>query len=112
MTTSTASVLQQYEIIAGYSGQMRLHAQSGNWDAVIDLGKQYYAAVEQLRHLAPLGEEDKAARKGLLTKILDDDACIRELAAPELARLGVLLGNMKRHQAVLRTYCAPARPQP
>lgn len=109
MTTSTASTLRQYEIIAGFSGQMLRHAQSGNWSAVVDLGKQYYMAVEQLRHFPSPDEEGRVARKDLLTKILDDDARIRDLATPELARLSTLLGNVKRHQAVLKTYCAPSR---
>jgi len=109
MTTSSASILLQYEIIADLSGKMLQHAQSCDWDGVIALGKLYHDAVEQLRTLAPLDQSDRDARKSLLTKILDDDARIRDLATPELARLGALLGNMRRHQAVLETYCAPAR---
>jgi len=109
MTTTSASILLQYEIIADLSGKMLQHAQSSDWNGVIALGKLYHDAVEQLQALAPLDQSDKEARKSLLTKILDDDARIRDLATPELARLGTLLGNMRRHQAVLETYHASAR---
>lgn len=109
MTTTSAPVLRQYEIIADISGKMLSQALSNNWNAVIELGQHYYEAVEQLRQFVPLDHDDRIARKSLLTKILDDDARIRNLATPELARLGVLIGNMKRHQAVLETYCAPAK---
>ena len=109
MTTTSVPILRQYEIIADISGHMLQQARSNNWDTVIELSKNYYEAVEQLRSYAPLDQSDRIARHSLLTKILDDDARIRDLASPELRRLGAMLGNMKRHQAVLETYCAPAR---
>jgi len=109
MTPTSAPVLRQYEIIAEISGHMLQQARSNDWDTVIELSKNYYEAVEQLRRFAPLDQNDRIARQSLLTKILDDDARIRDLASPELRRLGALLGNMKRQQSVLETYCAPAR---
>lgn len=99
------SIVHRYQRIADISGQMLKLAQANDWDSVIALSQQYCAAVEMLRPLAPLDSDDKTARKTLLTKILDDDARIRNLAAPELARLGAMLGAMKRHQNVLETYC-------
>lgn len=109
MTTINAPVLHQYEIIADISGKMLAQARHNNWGAVIELGQHYFEAVEQLRQHAPLTPDNRAARKALLTKILDDDAHIRNLAAPELARLGALIGSAKRQQAVLETYSAPAK---
>lgn len=109
MTLTSAPILHQYEVIADISGHMLLQARSNNWDTVIELSKNYYEAVEKLRKFAPLDQNDRIARQALLTKILNDDARIRDLASPELRRLGALLGNMKRHQSVLETYCAPAR---
>ena len=109
--TSSPSILSQYEIIAAISGQMLQMAHANDWDAVVLLSQRYQEAVECLRQLKPLDEEDRQARKALLSKILDDDARIRNLAAPELVRLGALLGNMKRHQNVLQAYCGPAASQ-
>lgn len=100
-----SALVLRYQRIAEISGEMLKLAQANDWDSVIALSKQYCDAVEMLRPLTPLGTEDKVARKSLLTKILDDDARIRNLAAPEMARLGAMLGAMKRHQNVLAAYC-------
>ncbi len=104
MTTSD-TILRQYELIADISGKMLELANKDKWDEVIVLSQRYYEAVEALREMGPLDEANRRARKSLLSKILDDDARIRNLAAPELVRLGALLGNMKRHQNVLKAYC-------
>ncbi|MGB3287879.1 MAG: flagellar protein FliT [Burkholderiaceae bacterium] len=101
------SILRQYEVIAGISSRMLSEARANHWDEVISLGEQYQAAVESLRGLNQLSSEDRIARRDLLIRILDDDANIRLLAAPELSRLGMLLGNMKRQHTVLQAYCAP-----
>ena len=102
---TNSSVLRQYEIIAAISGQMLAQARIAQWDKVVVLGEQYQDAVQCLRSIAPLSDEDKLARHDLLRRILDDDASIRLLATPELSRLGALLGDVKRHQTVLRAYC-------
>src|SRR3546814_7020201 len=86
---------------------MLSEARANHWDEVVTLGEQYQAAVESLRSLNQLSNEDRAARRDLLTRILDDDANIRLLAAPELSRLGMMLGNMKRQHSVLQAYCSP-----
>jgi len=104
----SSSLVLRYQRIAEISGQMLKLAQTNDWDSVLALSRQYCEAVEKLRPLAPLATDDKLARKSLLTKILDDDARIRNLAAPELARLGAMLGAMKRHQSVLQAYCNTA----
>ncbi|NYT61945.1 flagellar protein FliT [Alcaligenaceae bacterium] len=100
----TPSILRQYETIARISGRMLDEARINNWDKVVALGEEYQDAVESLRVNGTLSNEDREARRGLLIKILDDDASIRMLARPELDRLGALLGNMKRQQTILHTY--------
>ncbi|MBV6273193.1 flagellar protein FliT [Alcaligenaceae bacterium CGII-47] len=98
------STLQHYETIAGLSRQMLAKAQAQQWDDVVVLGAQYHDAVERLRAIGTLSDEDRNARRRLLTQILTDDACIRNLAAPELHRLSHLLGMIKRQQTVLQAY--------
>lgn len=102
----TTSILLQYQTIAEISSRMLNLARTDKWDQLVELGQTYQNEVEKLRGLDDLGEEDRSARRSLLTRILDDDANIRRLASPELRRLEVLLGNMKRQQNVLRTYCS------
>lgn len=106
--SKTSSILCQYEVIAAISSRMLSEARANHWDEVVVLGEQYHAAVESLRNLNELSTEDRLARRDLLARILDDDANIRSLAAPELNRLGVLLGNMKRQHSVLQAYCSPS----
>lgn len=109
LISRSSSILKQYKTIARLSGKMLKLAREDQWDAVIATGKEYADAVEILRQFEPLGSEDRLARKPLLQKILRNDAAIRDLASPELARLGSLLGHMKRHQNVLQTYLAPPK---
>jgi len=108
MSTSL-SILHQYQIIADISRKMLAQARADEWDQVVMLGQAYQQAVDVLRHMDDLDSNDKAARKNLLTQILDDDANIRKLASPALSRLEALLGNMKRQQAILHTYCSWSR---
>lgn len=101
---STSPLLRQYQRIADLSARMRTLADAQQWDDVVRLGAQYADAIEALRQFKALGEDDRLARRALLTRILDDDAHIRHLAAPELQRLGHLMGAIKRQQNVLQTY--------
>jgi flagellar protein FliT len=110
--SNSSPILRQYELIAEMSQKMLAHARADQWQEVVTMGQHYHAAIEALRDMAPLGNEDRLARKPLLAQILDDDARIRNLAAPELVRLGALLGNIKRHQSVLQAYCAPLTSNP
>lgn len=105
MSTSSP-VLSQYQVIASISGRMLAAARSNHWDSVLTLADQYRNAIESLRKMNPLNGEDRLARQGLLVQILDDDAKLRDMASPELKRLGALLGQIKRQQSVLRTYSA------
>jgi flagellar protein FliT len=106
----TTSILRQYKTIADISSRMLNLARTDDWEQVVELGHAYRNAVEMLRGLDDLDHDDRATRRILLARILDDDANIRKLADPELRRLEALLGNMKRQQEVLRTYCAWALP--
>lgn len=81
---------------------------ANHWDSVIELSTAYHDAVESLRTTRPLSTEDRTARRKLLTQILDNDASIRRLASPQIDRLGLLIGTMKRQQSVIHTYCGPS----
>jgi flagellar protein FliT len=109
-TSSKESLLRHYQDIADISSRMRALAQAQQWDDLVTLGAQYHQAVSRLKQLAPLDDEDKAARRDLLTRILDDDAHIRQLVAPELDRLSHLLGTIKRQRTVLQAYYSTVRP--
>ena len=82
MSTSHASILEHYQEIADLSGQMLAKAQGQEWNELVTLGARYQEAVERLKALNPLDDDQKNARRELLTRILDDDARIRQLIAP------------------------------
>ncbi len=110
MSTSHASILEHYQEIADLSGQMLAKAQGQEWNELVTLGARYQEAVERLKALNPLDDDQKNARRELLTRILDDDARIRQLIAPELERLSHLLGTFKRQRTVLQAYYSTVRP--
>ncbi|NLZ12079.1 MAG: flagellar protein FliT [Alcaligenaceae bacterium] len=107
--TQTSPTLRQYELIASLSDKMVRLARQNDWESVVSVGQQYINAVEHLKALTPLDDDDRLARKPYLTKILNDDARIRHMVAPELERLGGLLGTMKRQQHVADAYLAPPK---
>jgi len=110
--TQPSPVLRQYRLIASISSQMLTQARSNRWELVLALGEQYLEAVESLRIMSHLSRDDRLARHNLLAQILDDDASIRDLAAPELKRLGTLLGQMRRKKALSKAYGARNSPGP
>jgi len=111
LSTPQQTLLQHYQAIADISARMRAMAQSQEWDKLVALGVEYHQAVERLKQLSPLDDDQKAARRELLSRILDDDAQIRRLVAPELDRLSHLLGTIKRQRTVLQAYYSTVRPQ-
>lgn len=108
MKTSTP-ILRQYQVIADLSSQMLAKAQAQQWDEAVTLGIRYHKAVEQLRAINPLSNDDRAARRDLLTRILNNDACIRDLAAPELKRLSYLMGAIKHQRTAIEAYYTTSR---
>lgn len=96
--------LRHYEHLADLSGKMLQLAQNQDWPGVVSLSQQYRDAVEALRGVSGPDVVDSEARQLLLTRILNDDALLRELAMPELARLGNMMGNLKRQQSLHHAY--------
>lgn len=96
-------------MIAAISSKMLDKAQTQQWDELTMLGESYFRAIEALRELGPLGDQQKTARRELLTQILENDARIRELIAPELKRLGHLIGTFKRQRHLLQSYYSAVR---
>lgn len=105
--TQYSAILEQYQEIATSTGEMLTAAQAGDWDTALALGQLYCEQVERLRQteqLSPLDDAGRAMKYDLLVRILENDALTRDLALPQLARLGELLGRMKRQQTLLSAY--------
>ncbi|MFY0476480.1 flagellar protein FliT [Achromobacter marplatensis] len=107
LTQSTPSILENYQEILFITGEMLTAAKAGDWDLAMVHGQQYCERVELLRRSeqkVPLDEAERAMKYDLLVRILENDALTRDLALPQLARLGELLGRMKRQQTLLSAY--------
>ncbi|KAG0740531.1 flagellar protein FliT [Achromobacter marplatensis] len=107
LTQPTTPILERYQEIAFITGEMLTAAQAGDWDAAMVHGQQYCEQVERLRmteRTVPLDDAARAMKYDLLVRILENDALTRDLALPQLARLGELLGRMKRQQTLLSAY--------
>lgn len=102
-----APVLELYQDIANITGVMLSAAQTEDWDKVAHYGQLYCEAVERLKELEPhqaLDEAGRGLKYDLLVRILENDAAVRDLALPQMVRLGHLLSRMKRQQQLLSTY--------
>lgn len=102
-----SAVMDCYEQIAPLVARMLTLARVGNWDALITLEAQFRADIERLKVMDPTDTLDQSQleRKHLLLKgILADDAEIRNLISPQMARLSALLGSMHQQQNLQQTY--------
>ena len=104
LPSSPDPTLRHYEYLAELSGKMLQLAQNHDWTGVVSLSQEYREAVEALRSVSGPDVVNPDARHALLTKILNDDALLRELAVPELARLGNMIGSLKRQQSLHQAY--------
>jgi flagellar protein FliT len=107
MPSQVSYVLDIYQQIAAVTDVMLASARTSDWTSVLKHGQRYCELVEQLRireNSAPLDDASRATKYDLLVRILNNDASTRELAIPQLARLGDLLGRMKRQGSRLNTY--------
>lgn len=112
--TRQAPVLDLYQDIANITSAMLNAAQADDWAKVVHYGQEYCETVERLRLIEPQQPLDDAARGikyDLLVRILDNDAAVRDLAMPQLAHLGQMLGRMKRQQSLLLAYHQDKAPE-
>jgi len=112
-SSATIVMLARYEHIAAITRAMLAAAHNEDWPTAQACGQQYCHAVEALRRddddATTLTEEERRLKYELLSHILANDAATRNLAMPQLARLGVLLGQLKRQQSLRHAY-APHQP--
>ena len=104
---SRHDVMDCYEKIAPLTGRMLELARAGDWEGLKMLEQQFRFCVERLKEIelaAPLEPSQLVRKHNLLSRILADDAEIRDIVTPELAQLSSLLGNMHRQQHLNHAY--------
>lgn len=90
---TTQEYFAHYEAIAALSAQMLVAAREGEWSELKAMQSAYRELVDQLKETdagSDLDESARARKLDLVKKILADDAAIRDLSSPSLARLSAL----------------------
>jgi len=114
--SSAADLLAKYEKIAVLTGVMAAAAECDDMESAVAFGQQYCSAVAALRSeadaQAALTAQERAIKHALLLRILANDAVMRNAVMPQLARLGTMLGGLKRQQTLHHAYGYASAPQP
>ncbi|WP_244814921.1 flagellar protein FliT [Caballeronia sp. Lep1P3] len=90
---TTEQYFAHYEAIAALSAQMLMAAREGEWSDLKAMQGTYRELIDQLKETdagSVLDETARARKLHLVKKILADDAAIRDLSSPSLARLSAL----------------------
>lgn len=94
--TSNAEYFARYEAVAAISCQMLMAARMALWNDLVDLQEEYRHLVDALKNAdagVKLDEADRLRKYALIRQILADDAAIRDLANPGLAKLSALFAG-------------------
>lgn len=100
-------MIAAYEALSELTGDMLLAAQQGDWDQLTELERHCQASVNRLMAHAPvvkLNEHEQQRKLEVIRKILADDAQIRDLAEPRLAKLMNLLRGTDTARKLTKTY--------
>ncbi len=103
------AVIEVYEAILQVTEEMLRAARRGDWDQLVERERACRTLVDWLREnsdgvaLPPAVQERKIE---IVRKVLADDAEIRDLTEPQLARLGKMLEGTRREQTVRSAYNA------
>ena len=99
-------VIANYQLLSGITEQMRQAAAQGEWDKLVELEQQcskHVATMKQL-DLAPVDEGIRLQKVALITKILADDAAIRDQTLPWMAKLQNMMQGTRSEQRVKQAY--------
>ncbi|RQS68998.1 flagellar protein FliT [Burkholderia sp. Bp8963] len=104
-----AEYLARYEAIAAVSGRMLRAARGADWAELSALQQEYQQLVDGLKDAGPglaLDESELRHKLDLIRGILADDAAIRDLACPEVARLSALFETRRSTKVLTDLYRA------
>jgi flagellar protein FliT len=104
-----ADYFARYEAIAAVSAQMLTAARQALWSDLIALQGEYRALVDTLCDgdtTVALDESERMRKYDLIRQILADDAAIRDLANPGLARLSAFFSPRRPTHAMTELFGA------
>ncbi|PMS22467.1 flagellar protein FliT [Trinickia dabaoshanensis] len=101
---SKADYFARYEAIAAVSSRMLSAARDALWNELTELQDEYRVLVDALCEVdagLPLDEHERSRKYDLIRQILADDAAIRDLVNPSVARLSAFF-SARRPAHVLK----------
>ncbi len=101
---SKADYFARYEAIAAVSARMLSAARDALWNELMELQEEYRTLVDTLRDVDSsvlLDEHERLRKYDLIRQILADDAAIRDLVNPSVARLSAFF-SARRPAHVLK----------
>jgi len=102
-------VISMYESVCELTGEMLAAAQSGNWDALVELETRCASHVQVLRDgegVARLSGERRSRKVAIIQTILAHDRAIRDLTSPWMARLGAMMQSTGAERRLANAYGA------
>ncbi|MDN8068693.1 flagellar protein FliT [Burkholderia vietnamiensis] len=104
-----AQYFASYEALAAVSGQMLSAARAADWSVLPALQVEFLRLVDELKEAAPgvaPDEPERGRKLELIRRILADDAAIRDLASPDMARLSGLFEARRSSRVLTDLYRA------
>jgi len=106
---TSADIIATYEAVLAVTGKMLEAARNADWDLLVEHEKQCRALVDKLmtaRNEAALDADSRKRKAEIIRKVLSDDAAIRDLTQPWLARLQHLMTSAGRERQLHAAYGA------
>ncbi|HTH62468.1 MAG TPA: flagellar protein FliT [Paraburkholderia sp.] len=103
--TSNSEYFARYEAIAAISARMLCAARSALWHELLGLEEEYRQLVDGLKEAEVgvlLTAAERTRKYELIRRILADDAAIRDLASPRMARLSMLFAGTSQSARILQ----------
>ncbi len=103
----SAQAIANYELLSALTGQMREAAEHGEWDQLVSIEHQCSKLVAAMKPVDAEVKLDEAAhqrKSQLITKILADDAEIRDLTQIWMGQLQLNMQSNRQEQLLLHAY--------
>ncbi len=103
----SSQAIANYELLSALTGRMRVAAEHGEWDALIDIEHQCSKLVAAMKPVDAEVRLDEAAHRRktqLIRKILADDAEIRNHTQAWLSQLQLNMQSNRQEQLLLHAY--------
>ncbi|HTJ92013.1 MAG TPA: flagellar protein FliT [Pararobbsia sp.] len=104
---SSLELFSYYDAIIAVTVRMLDAARKDDWNQLFQLQGEYVRLVDEIRPIdarVALDEAERQRKHDLIRQILDNDAAIRDLASPRIARLSALIASDRQTIALRDMY--------